>query len=101
MVNSGSAPQARRNVQQVQKYEKGINRVGSGRLYEIAELLEIPVASFFEGDTKLTTGRNASPFDLLTDPTSMRMAQEFSKIDNVKTRRAVLALVERMIERKD
>jgi transcriptional regulator with XRE-family HTH domain len=86
--------------QQVQKYEKGINRVGSGRLYEIAELLEIPVASFFEGDTKPRTGRNPSPFDLLADPTSMRMAREFSKIGDMKTRRAVLALVERMVERK-
>jgi transcriptional regulator with XRE-family HTH domain len=32
--------------QQVQKYEKGINRVGSGRLYQIAEILEVPVTSF-------------------------------------------------------
>ena len=35
--------------QQVQKYETGVNRVGAGRLMEIAEILDIPVASFFEG----------------------------------------------------
>ncbi len=34
--------------QQVQKYEKGVNRVGAGRLMEIAEVLNTPVASFFE-----------------------------------------------------
>jgi transcriptional regulator with XRE-family HTH domain len=35
--------------QQVQKYETGVNRVGAGRLMEIAEILNIPVANFFEG----------------------------------------------------
>ena len=34
--------------QQVQKYETGVNRVGAGRLMEIAEILNIPVASLFE-----------------------------------------------------
>ncbi|GAA0541783.1 helix-turn-helix domain-containing protein [Rhizomicrobium palustre] len=34
--------------QQVQKYETGVNRVGAGRLMEIAEILNIPVSSFFE-----------------------------------------------------
>ena len=86
--------------QQIQKYEKGVNRVGSGRLYEIAELLEVPVASFFEGDAKSKHAKNTSPFDLLADPTSMQMAQEFSKIADVKMRRAILALVERLAERK-
>ena len=37
--------------QQVQKYEKGTNRVGSGRLYEIAEILEVPLKSFFAAYT--------------------------------------------------
>ena len=35
--------------QQVQKYEKGVNRVSAGRLFEIADVLEVPVAFFFEG----------------------------------------------------
>jgi transcriptional regulator with XRE-family HTH domain len=84
--------------QQIQKCEKGVNRVGSGRLYEIAEHLEAPVASFFESEAKSKTGRKPSPFDLLADPTSLRMVQEFSKLGDVKLRRAVLGLVERMIE---
>jgi transcriptional regulator with XRE-family HTH domain len=37
--------------QQVQKYETGVNRVGAGRLMEIAQILEIPVANFFEAAT--------------------------------------------------
>jgi transcriptional regulator with XRE-family HTH domain len=83
--------------QQIQKYEKGTNRVGSGRLYQIASLLEVPVTAFFEGgETQSTTRNNASPYDLLADPVSLRMVQAFAEIPDLKTRRAVLALVESM-----
>src|SRR6266576_7359889 len=37
--------------QQVQKYEKGVNRIGAGRLYEIARILGVPVDFFYEGVT--------------------------------------------------
>ena len=40
--------------QQLQKYETGVNRVGAGRLMEIAEILDIPVASFFEAQDDAT-----------------------------------------------
>src|SRR6202451_3990930 len=79
--------------QQIQKYEKGTNRVGSGRLYQIAALLEVPVTAFFEGGDTHATPRSGSPFDLLADPVSLRMVQAFSEISDQKTRRAVLALV--------
>jgi transcriptional regulator with XRE-family HTH domain len=82
--------------QQIQKYEKGTNRVGSGRLYQIAALLEVPVTSFFEGGEAQSNLRNSSPYDLLADPVSLRMVQAFSEIPDPKTRRAVLALVESM-----
>ncbi|HEX4409326.1 MAG TPA: helix-turn-helix transcriptional regulator [Xanthobacteraceae bacterium] len=85
--------------QQIQKYEKGTNRVGSGRLYQIAALLEVPVTAFFEGGETQTGTRAsaaASPYDLLADPVSLRMVQAFSEIADQKTRRAVLALVESM-----
>lgn len=82
--------------QQIQKYEKGTNRVGSGRLYQIAALLEVPVTAFFEGGETQSTVRNSSPYDLLADPVSLRMVQAFAEIPDVKTRRAVLALVESM-----
>lgn len=84
--------------QQIQKYEKGTNRVGSGRLYQIAALLEVPVTAFFDGGDSPTAVRSASPFDLLADPVSLRLVQAFSEIPDQKTRRAVLALVESMNE---
>ncbi|MGM4912959.1 helix-turn-helix domain-containing protein [Rhizobium sp. 768_B6_N1_8] len=41
--------------QQIQKYEKGINRIGASRLQTIAETLGVPVQFFFENDTEPTT----------------------------------------------
>jgi transcriptional regulator with XRE-family HTH domain len=84
--------------QQVQKYEKGTNRVGSGRLYEIAEILEVPLKSFFAGETQQKESRNPSPFDLLADAMTMNMAREFGKLTDNKTRRAILAVVEAVVE---
>jgi len=85
--------------QQVQKYEKGTNRVGSGRLYQIAEILEVPLKSFFIGEAKQKDFRTPSPFDLLADAMTMQMAREFGKLTDNKTRRAILAIVEGMDKR--
>ena len=84
--------------QQVQKYEKGTNRVGSGRLYEIAELFDIPVKSFFDGEDKRKQSRSSSPFELLNDPLTKQMLKEFSKIGDKETRRTIMTLVEAMVK---
>lgn len=81
--------------QQIQKYEKGGNLVGSGRLFQIAEILGAPVTAFFDDEDK--TGRNPSPFDLLGDPLTLRMTQEFSKLNDRKMRGAILAVVETLV----
>jgi len=86
--------------QQVQKYEKGTNRVGSGRLFQIAELLEMPVKSFFAGNAQQKELHASSPFDPLTDPLTMQMAREFGKMKDNKMRRAILAVVEAMVPPK-
>jgi transcriptional regulator with XRE-family HTH domain len=82
--------------QQVQKYEKGTNRVGSGRLYQIAEILEVPVTAFFEGE-KASRAGGASPFAMLAEPMTLQVLKEFSQIRDKGARRSVLALVEQMV----
>jgi transcriptional regulator with XRE-family HTH domain len=82
--------------QQIQKYENGANRVGSGRLYEIAEFFEVPLGAFFESE-KPSRNEHSSPFELLDDPMSLTMLREFSKIRDRDTRRSVLALVEQIV----
>jgi len=82
--------------QQIQKYEKGTNRVGSGRLYQIGIVLNVSVMSFFEGVETAASKKDASPFRLLADPLSLRLVQSFSEIASPRTRSAVVALIERM-----
>ena len=49
--------------QQVQKYEKGKNRVGAGRLFEISQILDVPLPSMFEGSKMVRSKADrSSPF---------------------------------------
>lgn len=82
--------------QQVQKYETGKNRVNAGRLYQIAELLGVPVKAFFKGEKTSPTARHPSPLDLLDDPAAMAMLLEFSRINDRGTQRSILNLVEQL-----
>ncbi|HUC49234.1 MAG TPA: helix-turn-helix domain-containing protein [Xanthobacteraceae bacterium] len=85
--------------QQVQKYEKGTNRVGSGRLLLISKALGIPLLDLFEG-SKVSTAKSdeKSPIDLLTDPLSLRLVRAFSGITKQQVRHSLVALVESMTE---
>ena len=48
--------------QQIQKYEKGTNRIGASRLFQLAEVLNVPVGFFFEGLETLCIGRSGRRF---------------------------------------
>src|SRR5215469_7047675 len=71
------------SFQQVQKYEKGLNRVGAGRLTRIADVLGIPVRSFFETNSHSAVvksdDRVASPLDMLAEPGAVRVLRAFTK----------------------
>jgi transcriptional regulator with XRE-family HTH domain len=56
--------------QQVQKYEKGINRIGAGRLYNVAHILGVPIGYFYEGLAD-QPGRQGGPHDGMTTPPVM------------------------------
>jgi transcriptional regulator with XRE-family HTH domain len=89
--------------QQVQKYEKGANRVGIGRLTRIARVLNVSVNSFFEGqdtiDRVAQTGAE-SPLSLLTQPLAFRLLQAYSTLADGEMRRSIVELVERLAMRK-
>src|SRR6202011_3928308 len=44
--------------QQVQKHDKGTNRIGAGRLHEISRILQVPISFFFEGSPREPGARN-------------------------------------------
>jgi len=85
--------------QQVQKYEKGVNRVGAGRLTKIAKVLGVPVSSFFGAhDTasieRTDRGTASSPLKLLTVPGALRLLRAYAQLNDGKMRRSIVELVE-------
>ncbi|GEP10021.1 helix-turn-helix domain-containing protein [Methylobacterium gnaphalii] len=81
--------------QQVQKYEKGQNRVGAGRLREIARLLEVPVSAFFEDDdvSGEVEGRSHDVFGFLSAQGAIEVLRAYASIEDDDLRRDLLALV--------
>src|ERR1700739_414499 len=65
--------------QQLQKYEVGANRIGTGRLVKLAGVLGIPIATLFDG---ADTDPSRSLLALVSDSRSFRLAQAFAAIDN-------------------
>ncbi len=78
--------------QQVQKYEKGQNRVGAGRLREIARLLEVPVSAFFE-DSNNPDSPQEDVFGFLNAQGAVELLRAYTQIEDDQMRRDVLALV--------
>ena len=96
--------------QQVQKYEKGTNRIGASRLQQISHILQVPVAFFFEGMASTPTtaaapnasaphGSHGSALsmaqidDFVSDSDGLRLIRAFMRID-VALRRRIVMLVQ-------
>jgi transcriptional regulator with XRE-family HTH domain len=89
--------------QQVQKYEKGSNRIGASRLQQIALILQVPVAFFFEGAPappgREGFGEAPSPAyvtDFLATTDGLSLVKAFMRIPSPKLRRRIVDLVEEM-----
>jgi transcriptional regulator with XRE-family HTH domain len=88
--------------QQVQKYEKGTNRISASRLQHIAHTLNVPVAFFFEGAPGLPrTPDGAEPapppayvIDFLATSSGLALTRAFMRIEDVTLRRSIIRLVE-------
>ena len=85
--------------QQVQKYEKGTNRMGSSRLQQIANILKVPITFFFEavpGQLKSDGRAPSSTYvsDFLATSDGLALVRAFMKIKSPKTRRSIVTLVE-------
>jgi transcriptional regulator with XRE-family HTH domain len=87
--------------QQVQKYEKGTNRIGASRLMAIASTLQVPVEFFFDGAPKLTVeqkGRAGAPMpdfasQFLATSDGLAIARAFVGIKDAKLRHSIADLV--------
>lgn len=91
--------------QQVQKYEKGANRIGASRLQAISHILQVPVSFFFDGapnvpgHARIDTGDAPSPAyvsDFLATSDGLALTKAFMGIKNPKLRRRIVDLVEQI-----
>jgi transcriptional regulator with XRE-family HTH domain len=95
--------------QQVQKYEKGKNRIGASRLQHISQILQVPVAFFFEGAPHARVQPHAkidapSPqyiSDYLATSEGLQLTKAFMRIPNAKLRRSIVNLVEHIAGSED
>ena len=92
--------------QQVQKYEKGTNRIGASRLQQISQILQVPVAFFFEGAPHVAGGpaphgleEAPSPAyvsDFLATSDGLSLTKAFMRIPDPKLRRRIVDLVQQI-----
>jgi transcriptional regulator with XRE-family HTH domain len=91
--------------QQVQKYEKGTNRIGASRMHQIANILGVPVSFFYEGapgaDAAAAgfadSGNPTYLSDFLATSEGHALSKAFMKVSDPKVRRRIVDLVEAMV----
>jgi len=93
--------------QQIQKYEKGTNRVGASRLQQISEVLQVPVSFLFDGGPSGAVGGEASAdaspayiADFLATSEGLALTRAFTRIPDSKLRRSIVDLVEQIADRE-
>jgi transcriptional regulator with XRE-family HTH domain len=92
--------------QQIQKYEKGTNRVGASRLQQISEILQVPVSFLFEGGPGGSpNGLSEAPSpayvsDFLATSEGLALTRAFTRISDSKLRRSIVDLVEQIATRE-
>jgi transcriptional regulator with XRE-family HTH domain len=95
--------------QQVQKYEKGTNRIGAGRLQHISSILQVPPTFFFDGAPHVVAGQTSANATSAIDEISafmatrdgLALAKAFMRIGNLALRRLVVDLVEEIDQTKN
>ena len=90
--------------QQVQKYEKGLNRIGAGRLQHLANVLQVPVSYFFAEDAPASVLADKAFLSelnqLMTTRDGVDLVTAFSKVKDKKLRRLVVKLIEGIADRQ-
>ena len=92
--------------QQVQKYEKGTNRVGASRIAQISEILQVPVSFLFEGGpggSADSYNEGTSPAyvsDFLATSEGLALTRAFTRIPDARLRRTIVDMVEQIAARE-
>lgn len=94
--------------QQVQKYEKGTNRIGASRIQKISDILQVPVSFLFEGgpgSAASAQGFSEAPStayvaDFLATSEGLALTRAFTRIPDAKLRRSIVDMVEQIAARE-
>jgi transcriptional regulator with XRE-family HTH domain len=89
------------SFQQVQKYERGANRIGASRLYQMSKALQMPISYFFEGfgDEGLAEdGDSAYQTDPVLKRESLEVMRAYHQIKDPKQRKKILKLIQALAE---
>ena len=92
--------------QQVQKYEKGANRISASRLQHLSHILQVPVSFFFEGAADLPNSDGSSPMPdyvsaFLASSDGLALVKAFSRIKNPKMRQRIVSLTKELAGEKE
>jgi transcriptional regulator with XRE-family HTH domain len=92
--------------QQIQKYEKGVNRIGAGRLYQVGQILGVPISYFYEGMIDESShSKNASSMppvmEFLSSGEGLQLTLGFMRIKDTKVRKRVIDLVKSLADDED
>ena len=81
--------------QQVQKYERGTNRVGASRLFDLSRILSVPVQYFFEGLNNQPTPIEKEDDNVihLMKPDTVELVEAYYKVENLQVRRQILSTI--------
>jgi transcriptional regulator with XRE-family HTH domain len=82
--------------QQIQKYEKGTNRIGAGRLQRISEIFNVPVSAFFSSPG--SKAPSESLFELVDASAALRLLRAYSRISSPALKQALTTLAEEIAE---
>ena len=94
--------------QQVQKYEKGVNRIGAGRLFDVARILGVPIDYFYESvSSQLSGARGVAEYgnpgpvmEFVSSGEGLQLSLAFMRIKDARVRKRVLDLVRSLAEEK-
>ena len=94
--------------QQVQKYERGTNRVGASRLWDISRILDVPISFFYDGldnDFEYVQAAEGDQmpivYDFINSSDGVALAKAVSKIKNKAVRRQILELARSLADSED
>ncbi|CAB4124139.1 HipB Predicted transcriptional regulators [uncultured Caudovirales phage] len=80
-------------IQQVQKYENGVNRIAAGKLYEIANFLKVPIEYFFNLDDTNQETKVKNDAANTSQRQTIALVKEFIKIKNPLSRRKIIEMI--------